>query len=247
MFLTNFQVIIILPLVAAIASATEVIFSSPSYVTSSLTSYGPVPWTYLQPYYQSAPVVAYTAPETKIVATGPANIVTPAAKVVATGPAKIITPNAKIVSATRSNVVSVAPSTAVPVAKIVQVVPVQAQIQPDPSYTFAYQVQDQITGDSKSQEETRTGDVVKGRYSLIEPDGTRRTVDYTADPTNGFNAYVQKSEEQQVVFVPSVSSDDVETIKVDTIEVEPVRYAPSASKPLKSTLAVPETKTKTGY
>lgn len=227
-------------------SATEVIFSAPSYVTSSLTSYGPVPWTYLQPYYQSAPVVAYTAPATKIVATGPANIVTPAAKFVATGPAKIVTPKAKIVSATRDEVVSVAPSTAVPVANVVQV-PVQAQLQPDPSYTFAYQVQDQLTGDSKSQEETRLGDVVKGRYSLIEPDGTRRTVDYTADPTNGFNAYVQKSEEQQVLFVPSVSSDDVETIKVDTIEVEPVRYAPSASKPLKSTLAVPETKTKTGY
>jgi len=227
-----FQVFIILPIVVAMVSAEVVLTSAPAaYVASSFTSHGPVPWAYLQPYYQSAPLVAYTAyaslPEGKVVATAPAKIVTPAKTVpVAVAPAKLVAP-------------------AVPVTKVVQVVP--AQFQPDPSYTFAYQVQDQITGDSKSQEETRQGDVVKGRYSLIEPDGTRRTVDYTADPTNGFNAYVQKSDVQQAVFVPSVSTDDVETIKVDTIEVEPVRYAPSGSKPLKNTLAVPETKTKTGY
>lgn len=31
-----------------------------------------------------------------------------------------------------------------------------------------------------------------GSYSLNDPDGTRRTVDYTADPVNGFNAVVRK-------------------------------------------------------
>lgn len=31
------------------------------------------------------------------------------------------------------------------------------------------------------------------QYSLVEPDGSRRTVDYTADPINGFNAVVTKS------------------------------------------------------
>ncbi|XP_025199668.1 cuticle protein 21-like [Melanaphis sacchari] len=234
------KVFIILPLVAAMVSAAEVVITDvpATYVASSFTSHGPVPWAYLQPFYQSAPLVAYTAyaaPAAKVVATAPA-------KVVATAPAKIVTP-AKTVPVAVAPAKLVAP--AVPVTKVVQVVP--AQFQPDPSYTFAYQVQDQITGDSKSQQETRQGDVVKGQYSLIEPDGTRRTVDYTADPTNGFNAYVQKSDVQQAVFVPSVSTDDVETIKVDTIEVEPVRYAPTGSKPLKNTLAVPETKTKTGY
>lgn len=217
-------------------ASAQVFRTVPAYVTSSLTSHGPVPWAYLQPYYQSAPVVAYTAPEAKLV--------------VAAAPAKIVTP-ARAVPAARAEVVPVAPAKlvapAVPVAKIVQVVPAQVQLQPNPSYSFAYEVQDQITGDSKSQQETRNGDVVKGRYSLIEPDGSRRTVDYTADSTNGFNALVQKSDAQQAVFVPAVSTDDVETIKVDAIEVEPVRYAPSASKPLKNTLAVPETKTKTGY
>lgn len=45
----------------------------------------------------------------------------------------------------------------------------------------------------KSQSEARDGDVVKGQYSLVEPDGSVRTVDYTADPVNGFNAIVSKS------------------------------------------------------
>lgn len=52
--------------------------------------------------------------------------------------------------------------------------------------------QDSLTGDSKAQEESREGDVVRGRYSLIEPDGVRRTVNYYADPLNGFNAVVQR-------------------------------------------------------
>lgn len=46
----------------------------------------------------------------------------------------------------------------------------------------------------KSQHETRDGDVVKGQYSLVEPDGSIRTVDYTADKHNGFNAVVHKTE-----------------------------------------------------
>ncbi|KAL4710462.1 hypothetical protein ACJJTC_008864 [Scirpophaga incertulas] len=62
-----------------------------------------------------------------------------------------------------------------------------------PRYAFNYGVADHSTGDVKSQHETRDGDVVKGQYSLVEPDGSIRTVDYTADPVNGFNAVVTKS------------------------------------------------------
>lgn len=49
-----------------------------------------------------------------------------------------------------------------------------------------------MTGDVKSQSEHRDGDVVKGSYSVAEPDGTVRVVDYTADDVNGFNAVVKK-------------------------------------------------------
>ncbi|KAG5872995.1 hypothetical protein JTB14_023111 [Gonioctena quinquepunctata] len=59
-------------------------------------------------------------------------------------------------------------------------------------YDFGYSVNDPHTGDSKSQHESRNGDVVHGSYSLIESDGTKRTVEYTADDHNGFNAVVHK-------------------------------------------------------
>jgi hypothetical protein len=64
---------------------------------------------------------------------------------------------------------------------------------PRPQYTFAYHIRDTLTGDAKSQQESRDGDVVQGSYSLVEPDGTVRTVLYAADPINGFNAVVQRS------------------------------------------------------
>lgn len=78
---------------------------------------------------------------------------------------------------------------AAPVAKAVAV---SEEYDPNPQYSYGYDVQDGITGDSKSQVESRNGDVVQGSYSLTEPDGTRRTVDYVADPINGFNAVVRK-------------------------------------------------------
>ncbi|XP_026276535.1 cuticle protein 8-like [Frankliniella occidentalis] len=62
-----------------------------------------------------------------------------------------------------------------------------------PKYAFKYGVHDAHTGDVKDQSEHRDGDVVKGEYSLIQPDGTKRTVHYTADPHNGFNAVVSYS------------------------------------------------------
>lgn len=62
-----------------------------------------------------------------------------------------------------------------------------------PKYEFKYGVADPHTGDQKSQYEERDGDIVKGQYSLVEPDGTIRTVDYTSDPKSGFNAVVTKS------------------------------------------------------
>lgn len=78
---------------------------------------------------------------------------------------------------------------AAPVAKAVAVA---EEYDPNPQYSYGYDVQDSLTGDSKSQVESRNGDVVQGSYSLTDPDGTRRTVDYVADPVNGFNAVVRK-------------------------------------------------------
>uniref|UniRef100_A0ABD2WIK4 Uncharacterized protein n=1 Tax=Trichogramma kaykai TaxID=54128 RepID=A0ABD2WIK4_9HYME len=61
-----------------------------------------------------------------------------------------------------------------------------------PKYTFNYGVHDPHTGDVKTQHEVRDGDVVHGSYSVNEPDGSVRIVEYTADDHNGFNAVVKK-------------------------------------------------------
>ncbi|XP_017844935.1 larval cuticle protein A2B-like [Drosophila busckii] len=66
------------------------------------------------------------------------------------------------------------------------------EYDPHPQYKFAYDVQDSLSGDSKSQVEERDGDVVRGEYSLVDADGYKRTVQYTSDPANGFNAVVNR-------------------------------------------------------
>ena len=56
---------------------------------------------------------------------------------------------------------------------------------PNPHYSYTYSVNDALTGDSKSQSESRHGDVVNGEYSFVEADGSFRRVVYNADPVNG--------------------------------------------------------------
>lgn len=66
-----------------------------------------------------------------------------------------------------------------------------------------------MTGDHKAQTETRDGGLVKGSYSLAEPDGTLRVVDYTADPVSGFNAVVKRvgpAAHPQVIPVKQVAA-----------------------------------------
>lgn len=43
---------------------------------------------------------------------------------------------------------------------------VDDQYDPNPQYSYGYDIHDTLTGDAKSQQETRSGDVVQGRYSL---------------------------------------------------------------------------------
>ncbi|XP_073951641.1 uncharacterized protein [Choristoneura fumiferana] len=62
-----------------------------------------------------------------------------------------------------------------------------------PKYEFAYKVEDHHTGDIKTQHEQRDGDVVKGFYSLHEPDGSVRDVHYHSDKKTGFHAEVKHS------------------------------------------------------
>ncbi|XP_063529479.1 cuticle protein 21-like isoform X2 [Cydia strobilella] len=92
---------------------------------------------------------------------------------------------------------------ALAVAAQASVVPVGVA-RADDYTSFAYDVADPNTGDYKSQVETRVGGVVQGQYSLLDADGTKRTVDYAADDVNGFNAVVRK--DPVAVAAPVVSA-----------------------------------------
>uniref|UniRef100_A0A182Y854 Uncharacterized protein n=1 Tax=Anopheles stephensi TaxID=30069 RepID=A0A182Y854_ANOST len=61
-----------------------------------------------------------------------------------------------------------------------------------PLYEFSYGVHDPETGDTKEQWEKRVGDHVKGKYTLDQPDGTQRVVEYEADDKSGFEAIVKE-------------------------------------------------------
>jgi hypothetical protein len=109
---------------------------------------------------------------------------------------------------------------AAPVAKAIHAAPlavaktvVADDYDPNPQYSYGYSIQDGLTGDAKGHQESRSGDVVQGQYSLVEPDGAVRTVTYTADPVNGFNAVVDRQ-------APAVA--------VAKVHAAPVAYAAPA-------------------
>lgn len=101
------------------------------------------------------------------------------------------------------------------------------------------------TGDVKQQWEKKEGDVIKGQYSMMEPDGSMRIVDYTADKVHGFNAVVKHdgpsyhplthtvTNQKQVIYKKAKSdpiNHDFNTIK-DSFEtgLEVKRYKPQGS------------------
>ncbi|XP_052750470.1 cuticle protein 8-like isoform X2 [Galleria mellonella] len=83
-----------------------------------------------------------------------------------------------------------------------------------PDYQYAYGVEDPHTGNLQNHKEHRDGDVVRGEYSLVEPDGSIRLVRYTADPKNGFQAVVHKKtngQAQRPVHYGHAKEDDDES------------------------------------
>ncbi|XP_062557981.1 cuticle protein-like [Armigeres subalbatus] len=101
-----------------------------------------------------------------------------------------------------------------PVANVISAAPLLQKTilaDPNPQYSFSYAVSDALTGDQKWQQESRNGDLVQGSYSLVDPDGLQRTVDYVADPIQGFNAAVRR-----------------EPIGVKAIAAQPLLAAPVA-------------------
>lgn len=76
------------------------------------------------------------------------------------------------------------------------------------NYEFSYEVHDQHTGDIKRQQEHAHDGKVSGQYSLLDADGLRRVVEYTADDHNGFQATVRREQPnykvpQHIVAAPA--------------------------------------------
>lgn len=65
---------------------------------------------------------------------------------------------------------------------------------------------------------------MKGQYSLVEPDGSVRTVDYTADPVHGFNAIVSKSAPS--VHAPPITRNIVPAVVKQVVPVPLARAIP---------------------
>lgn len=181
-----FQIVVVVAAVAAAANAGHVQVAAPLVAAPAPLAYtaagAPFAYAAPSPYFarQVASPFAYSAP---LVAAN-AQYAYPAAysaPVVQAAP--VVARAAKLVAAAPAPLVHAAPLVAAANTEFADAYP---------QYSYAYNVQDALTGDSKTQEESRDGDVVKGSYSLIEPDGSRRTVNYYADPINGFNAVVQK-------------------------------------------------------
>ncbi|XP_047987231.1 larval cuticle protein A2B-like [Leguminivora glycinivorella] len=109
---------------------------------------------------------------------------------------------------------------------ISQAIGVEVGSVSNPAYGFNYAVSDPLTGDNKAQSEHREGGIVKGSYSLSEPDGTIRVVDYTADPVSGFNAVVKRigpaAHPAQLAVAPVVAAPVVSKVIEPIAPIAPI-------------------------
>ena len=60
------------------------------------------------------------------------------------------------------------------------------------NYEFNYAVNEASTGDVHSQQEKAVNGAIQGSYQMNDADGFLRTVEYTADDVNGFQANVRR-------------------------------------------------------
>ena len=74
----------------------------------------------------------------------------------------------------------------------VEALPKEEEDENETKYKFEYSVSDPTTGNFQSREEERVADILRGQYSLHDPDGVKRTVIYKVDGPSGFKATVNK-------------------------------------------------------
>ncbi|XP_062557902.1 larval cuticle protein A3A-like [Armigeres subalbatus] len=126
---------------------------------------------------------------------------------------------------------------AAPLAKTV----VADEYDPHPEYSFSYGISDALTGDQKEQHESRSGDVVQGSYSLVDADGYKRIVDYTADPIHGFNAAVRREPLAVKTIAPVVAAKTIvaQPAYAKTLVAQPAYAKTIISQPALASYSAP--------
>ncbi|CAG9798873.1 unnamed protein product [Chironomus riparius] len=107
------------------------------------------------------------------------------------------------------------------------------------NYDFEYSVHDEHTGDVKSQHESAKDGNVEGYYTLIDADGYRRIVHYTANDEQGFIAKVEREpvEGHKIVkvaqpVVTKVVAPVVTKVAVPVAKVASVPYVQQYAAPV---------------
>ncbi|XP_022217993.2 larval cuticle protein A3A [Drosophila obscura] len=118
---------------------------------------------------------------------------------------------------------TVAPVAVAPAPVLAKTVELE-EVDLHPQYSYSYDVQDSLSGDNKGHVEERDGDLVRGEYSLIDADGFRRTVTYTADSINGFNAVVRREPIVAVEAEPLIKAAPV-AVAAPLVRSAPVAVA----------------------
>ncbi|XP_047020565.1 cuticle protein-like [Helicoverpa zea] len=181
----------IVALCAFVAVAQAGLLAAPAHYSSAAAVSSQSIVRHDEAHAQAAPLakIAVAAPVAKILAAPVAYHAAPAPVAYHAAPASIAYHAAPAPVAYQAAPAHIAYHAA-PVAKVLAAQPEEIA---HPKYEYTYSVADSHTGDNKSQQESRDGDVVKGSYSFLEADGSVRTVEYTADDHNGFNAVVHNS------------------------------------------------------
>ncbi|XP_046966670.1 cuticle protein 8-like [Vanessa cardui] len=128
----------------------------------------------------------------------------------------------------------------VPVAKVAY-----AEQEAPAHYEFQYSVHDEQSGDVKQQQESRAGDAVHGSYSLVQPDGVHRIVEYTSDKEHGFNANVRY--EGQPIATPAPAKIAYAAPIAKVAYSAPVAYAAPVVKAYSAPLAYTAPVAKVAY
>ncbi|KAH9406773.1 hypothetical protein TYRP_013034 [Tyrophagus putrescentiae] len=88
---------------------------------------------------------------------------------------------------------------------------ISAPAQDEPPMPYDFEFQESNANHTLSRQETGDAQgVVRGTYTLIDKDGRQRTVTYTADPVNGFQAQIQSNEPGLVSHQPAGATYNVQ-------------------------------------